>query len=269
MYDHIEPDMVLESILWLFQELKQIKRGDRISVDCKLRTARFGRNYGEQYELKYDEIYNIINYMLTNSFVLIGVQYIAKQIKGLPQGAPPSPPLARLVCIKKEWEYNLLLNEKRLLWGMRFMDDLLILFFYDAKNRDSKKQAEQLKTDFQKNCYFKKWSLKLVDNNIFLSSEIHFEKGTINFRWSNKNRETIKTEKKQKIIRFLHSKSNTANIIKNNSIYSQFLRISRISDKNNVLQDFRDLAAEYEFLGYRKALIIFQMEKVIEKMNNK
>ena len=104
MFDKVEPGMVKDSLEWLFREIKKIKRTDRIAID-------FGRTYGEQYEIKFVEMSNIIDYMLKNSYVRIGIDYIALQIRGLPQGAPPSPPLARLVCIKREWEWNMLFSQ--------------------------------------------------------------------------------------------------------------------------------------------------------------
>jgi hypothetical protein len=156
--------------------------------------------------------------------------------------------------------------KKKLVWGMRYMDDLYTLFFYHTKREKSKLTAEELKNDFQQNCYHKKWNLKNVDNNIFLSSEISWKNNELNIRWANKNKDTVLNERKQKIIRFVHVKSNTAEIIKINSIYSQFLRVARNSDRKNVLKDFDELSEEYQILGYRKANINVQREKVIEKM---
>src|ERR1700722_2887784 len=101
---------------------------------------------------------NIIDYMLKNSYVRIGIDYIALQIRGLPQGAPPSPPLARLVCIKREWEWNMLFGPEQLLKGMRFMDDVYMLFFYNNKDNKTKKRAENLKEDFKTNCYYPQWN---------------------------------------------------------------------------------------------------------------
>ena len=46
----------------------------------------------------------------------------------------------------------------------------------------------------------------------------------MNVKWHNKNKETIERGT-QKIIRFIHSKSYTSEAIKNNSIYSQILRV--------------------------------------------
>src|SRR5882757_8488679 len=105
MFDKVEPNMVRDTLDWIFVEVKKLKRADRLAIDFKERKARFGRAYGEQYELKYDEIVSIIKFMLNNSYVKIGSEHLTLQIRGLPQGAPPSPPLARLVCIKREWEW--------------------------------------------------------------------------------------------------------------------------------------------------------------------
>ena len=102
MFDVINPTMVRESLDWLFQKIKKIKRTDRLAINFQERKARFGRSFGEHFELKYENINELVEFCLMNSYVSIGSQYVALQIRGLPQGAPPSPPLARLVCIMKE-----------------------------------------------------------------------------------------------------------------------------------------------------------------------
>lgn len=272
MYDRIEPSMVGESLEWLFKEIKKIKRSDRIAVNFRERSARFGRNYGEAYELKFDEITNIIKYMLQNSFVKIGCQYIALQVRGLPQGAPPSPPLARLVCIRREYQWIKLLTSRDMICGMRFMDDLYMIFFYHTQILKTKDEARKMKNDFIQHCYYPQWKLKEIENYVFLSTECKWEKNKnkISVNWANKNKESV-VRKKQKIIRFLHAKSFTANVIKTNSIYSQFLRVTRNSDNDNIPNDMKSLATEYQLLGYRNAFIKNQMKRVLEKIsgNNK
>jgi hypothetical protein len=182
MFDRIEPDMVKETLEWLFLEVKKIKRTDRITVNLTERKARFGRTYDDNYEIKYDEIIDIVHYMLKNSYVKIGCQYLAIQIKGLPQGAPPSPPLARLVCIKREWQWNKnIQTEMKLYSGMRFMDDVCLLFYYHIEKPESKKVADNLRKNFIEKCYFKQWNLKQVDTNIFLSTEYKWISGKVDF----------------------------------------------------------------------------------------
>jgi hypothetical protein len=61
MFDKVEPGMVKDSLEWLFREIKKIKRTDRIAIDFQNKTARFGRTYGEQYEMKFVEMSNIID----------------------------------------------------------------------------------------------------------------------------------------------------------------------------------------------------------------
>jgi hypothetical protein len=266
MFDNIEPIMVEESLDWLFKEIRKIKRTDRIAINFQDRTARFGRAYGDNYEIKFCEIFQLVQYMLNNSYVKVGSEFLAKQIRGLPQGSPPSPPLARLVCIKREWQWKNSITLNKNVSGMRFMDDVYMLFFYNFRTPTSKQDAEKLRENFKKECYYSQWNLKEVDNNIFLSTECQWDTKKITIKWANKNKDSIKNNK-QKIIRFLHSKSFTANYIKTNSIYSQFLRIARNSDEVNVLKDFEDLMKEYELLGYRKALIQIQKQRVMEKIN--
>jgi hypothetical protein len=206
--------------------------------------------------------------MLKNSYVKIGCQYIAIQVKGLPQGAPPSPPLARLVCIRREWQWNKdLTSEIKLYSGMRFMDDVCIFFFYHTEKPETKIKAENVCKNFKTNCYFKQWNLKQVDTNIFLSTEYQWISGNLDFKWANKNRESIKNLKIQKIIRFVHSKSFTSNSIKNNSLYAQILRVTRTTNNTNILSDLKDLCNEYELLGYKRSIIELQKGKAMEKWN--
>ena len=107
MFDVINPTMVRESLNWLWKKIKKIKRTDRLAIDFKERKARYGRSFGDQFELKYEQINELVEFCLMNSYVTIGSQYVALQIRGLPQGAPPSPPLARQVCVMRsqvsEW----------------------------------------------------------------------------------------------------------------------------------------------------------------------
>jgi hypothetical protein len=273
MFDRLEPSMVKETLDWLFQEAKNLKRTDRLAINYKERTARFGRTYNDNYEIKYDEILNIIHFMLKNSYVKIGCQDIALQVRGLPQGAPPFPPLARLVCIKREWEWKkLVVAETKLFNGMRFMDDVCVLFFYHTKNPDTKKEANKLKENFYKNCYYPQWNLKKVETNIFLSTEFKWKNGKIDFRWANKNRQSIISSGKQKIVRFIHAKSFTSDSIKNNSLYAQILRVTRNSNKTNMQSDLKELCTEYGLLGYKHDMIELQKEKILKKFegnNNK
>jgi hypothetical protein len=266
MFDKIEPGMVKETLEWLFTEIRKIKRTDRLAVDFRKRKARFGRSYGEQYEIKYQEIIDIVQYMLNNSYVKIGCEHIATQIKGLPQGAPPSPPLARLVCIKREWAWRQMITvDSKLLGGMRFMDDIYMLFFYNINDKITKEIAKNMKKSFREHCFFPQWNLKENDNNVFLSTETKWECGAMNVKWHNKNKETIE-KGTQKIIRFIHSKSYTSETIKSNSIYSQFLRVTRNSDKNNIMNDLDEICKEYQLLGYRKSLILLQRKRAEAKI---
>ena len=102
-----------------------------------------------------------------NSYVTIGSQYVALQIRGLPQGAPPSPPLARLVCIMREQQtMDTLGADSKFLSGIRFMDDLLIHFFYqEEKLNFSLENATKLHLLFRTNCYFPEMRLKIADNS--------------------------------------------------------------------------------------------------------
>jgi len=147
---------------------------------------------------------------------------------------------------------------------MRFMDDVYMLFFYNTKDKTTK----NMKKSFKESCSFPQWNLKENDNNVFLSTETKWEYGAMNVKWHNKNKETLESGT-QKIIRFIHSKSYTSEAIKNNSIYSQILRVARNSDKNNILNDLDGICKEYQFLGYRKSLILLQRKRVEEKLKIK
>jgi hypothetical protein len=265
MFDNIEPTMVIETITWLFDEIRKIKRTDRLSVNFTDKSARLGRNYSDNYEIKFEEIIELIKFMLKYSYVKIGIQYLALQIKGLPQGAPPSPPLARLVCIKREWHFNKLIGQdSRLFTGLRYMDDVFFQFYYDTRDRKTLDIAETRKKFFLSNCYWKKWNLKITSTNTFLSSRVDWKNGKLVYKWENKNKNLLA---KQRILRFIHARSLTSNCIKNNIIFSQLLRITRISDKNNVENDLIELGKEFEILGYNSHIISTQKEKVLKRIS--
>src|ERR1700722_5568735 len=98
--------------------------------------------------------------------------------------------------------------------------DLWMLFFYNTKDKSTKKIAKNMKKSFKESCFFPQWNLKENDNNVFLSTETKWASGAMNVKWHNKNKETLESGT-QKIIRFIHSKSYTSEAIKNNSIYSE------------------------------------------------
>ena len=77
---------------------------------------------------------------------------------------------------------------------------------------------------------------------------------SFNINWNNKNRECIK-DNKQKIIRFIHSKSNTPTSAKNGAIYSQLLRMSRNTNKEFMITNLLELFKEYTLLDYNPSMI--------------
>ena len=109
------------------------------------------------------------------------------------------------------------------------MDDLYFLFSYDTRYKEeiTKSRALKSKLNFLKNCYYPSWNLKEVQTNTFLSSQVIWNNGKINFCWDNKNKECIKNNGTQKIIRFIHAKSCTSLAIKHNIIYSQNNKVIR------------------------------------------
>src|SRR4051794_37468321 len=124
----------------------------------------------------------------------------------------------------------------------QFMDDVYMLFFYDTRNLETKINAQNLKEEFNKKCYYPQWNLKAVEGKTFLSSECTWYLGKIHIKWANKNKLDIKLGKVQKIFRFIHAKSFTAESIKRNTVYSQMLRVARNSDNNNLKNDLEDLS---------------------------
>jgi hypothetical protein len=264
MFDQINASMVKESLDWLFEKIKQIKRTDRLSVNFTDRTARFGRTYGDDFEMKFQEINDIIKFTIGNNYVNIGKQFVALQIRGLPQGAPISPPLARLVCIMQEKKaFDLVGSDCRLFSGMRYVDDVFILFFFAKNDPKTFQKAQELFVFFQTNCYTNMF-LKLGDTNTsydFLSTSSTWENGRMSIKWLNKNEESLKN-KAQRIVRFVHSKSFTPRSTKRGAIYAQFLRVARNSDSRYLLEAFDNLTAEYKLLGYRDSFVKEERKKV-------
>ena len=101
----------------------------------------------------------------------------------------------------------------------------------------------------------------------FLSTSSLRQNGKMEIKWLNKNRETI-DRNEQKIIRFLHAKSFTPNYSKQGAMYSQFLRVSRNSDRMNLLPSMNELEKEYKILNYKILTIKRERQKVETNLLN-
>src|ERR1700735_1182460 len=84
-----------------------------------------------------------------------------------------------VVCIKREWEWKSIGLDNKFSSGMRFMDDVLILFYYNTNQQETETEAHRRKELFKKDCYFKQWNLKESNENIFLSTEYKWVFGQI------------------------------------------------------------------------------------------
>ncbi|GBG72634.1 hypothetical protein CBR_g12208 [Chara braunii] len=103
-----------------------------------------------------------VRYDLKNCFT-VASGLILRQTVGIPMGKSSSPPLACLMCAKSEWDFLLTLgSQKRLVAGMRFVDDASVFVACNKRVPESRRRAEEILCMYEK-CYDSNLNLKRTD----------------------------------------------------------------------------------------------------------
>ncbi|GBG68656.1 hypothetical protein CBR_g3197 [Chara braunii] len=114
--------------------------------------------------LSFDVIQQFVSFELELCFT-VASGYIVQQLVGIPMGKSSSPPLACLMCSKAEWDFMITLgNQRRLIGGLRFVDDASVFVAYNARKPDSKVRAEAILAKFER-CYDEALTLKKTDTS--------------------------------------------------------------------------------------------------------
>jgi hypothetical protein len=233
-YTNLDHDEIRKSVLWLFDEIRKIKRNcdfvsihnnknEKVSIGCKMQ--QFG-----WHNFDFDTLFEIVNMDLNNAIFSVGNVNL-KQVKGVPMGSPLSPILAILVATYYEFMFlsNLSEEQKAKVAGIRYVDDIVILGSYDDDNITDQKDTDCIIQDFIK-CYHKDLILEEEeikdDQFIFLEGDITISKGKdFLMQIKNNNWDSVLNHNLQKIKRYVHWKSYSPLQIKKSIIFGAINRI--------------------------------------------
>ena len=161
MYTELLHSEIKKSVDWILDLYNRrygnaIKIRKRLRKDITMRDLNVVRGNSWVTSSNYmtvtlEQLKQIIIFDMENTFFKVGTK-IYLQIKGIPMGSNISPVLAYLICEYYEREIPLRIPEKRLrhLFGARYMDDLLLIFFYaehDGILRDMLTEDVKMITD--------------------------------------------------------------------------------------------------------------------------
>jgi hypothetical protein len=253
---------ILNALFWLLELTAKSYRRKRVAVRIKKlndgNDVIFGRSYNNYLyvEFTFDDIVNIVMFDLNNAFFTI-LNYVLRQLLGIPMGSPTSPPLAILVCSYSEYSFLSTLGvDRRLLSGVRYMDDCCLFIVYDADDVKSFERAYILFYDIIDRMYPKEMKLVVDYNNPFpfLQSTIttYEDKSNFHVSYFNKNKNSILSPKiSQKIIRYQHWFSCSSPSVKRGVIITTILSICRFSEVDVTrLMNAIYLIIELRYLAY-------------------
>ncbi|GBG71903.1 hypothetical protein CBR_g10839 [Chara braunii] len=104
-----------------------------------------------------------VKYDLGNCFT-IASGIILRQTVGIPMGKASRPPLACLMCAKSEWDFLLTVgNQRKLVEGIRFVDDSSVFVAYNKKSVASVERAKKILLAYE-SCYDANLTLKRTDD---------------------------------------------------------------------------------------------------------
>ncbi|GBG73859.1 hypothetical protein CBR_g17570 [Chara braunii] len=108
-------------------------------------------------KLPHDDIITSVVWLVHK---MMGRGLVAVKVFGIPMGKHLSPSIANLLCAKAEFDFlSLLGNDRRMISGVRMVDDVSVLVVFDSLDRCSYKRVADIVESFER-CYPS--SLKLV-----------------------------------------------------------------------------------------------------------
>ncbi|GBG86163.1 hypothetical protein CBR_g41067 [Chara braunii] len=175
----------MEALRWLLQQWKE-KGYSSVTVSKRGKFATLGvKFYGKSYvKLSLQLLLKFVSFELKHTFNACKGMILRQRI-GVPMGKNSSPPLACLMCAKFEVDFlKSLGKERRLVHGVRFMDDVSLTVAFNRGKERSVQRAVQIMESFQE-CYGSELSLARTDDESntfdFIGAQITITAGNIHF----------------------------------------------------------------------------------------
>jgi hypothetical protein len=216
---------------------------------------------GDHITFTFDELYDIIEFDLDNTYATIGNQ-IFKQDEGCPMGGLLSAFYGNNTCAYYE---NLFLEQSKMdtrIWGIRQMDDLTLFSIHDTSNDECENEIKQLCLTVEHNLYRGGLEAEIQEPDFedehsyvikFAGHKIHANKDLSDIYTTtlNENVPHIYTHGKQKKTRYPSKNTYINEHIKIGNIIGS---VHRTRGQNTYRSDFtiamRDMITELRIIGY-------------------
>lgn len=277
MYTSLDHGSIRKAVQWLLDSVRSSSRRSEVSVPAfkmgeKAHLGRSGESDSKRINFTFDELINVIKFDLKNSYFKIGDRILQQRV-GIPMGSPLSPALAQIVCAY--YEAQTLANAARdgitnPVEGIRYVDDLTALIYYDPAVPASKVDAEELARRIQ-NGYHPNMDLEVENTDMpfkFLSSILRVNKNKckITSRFHNKNKKQIKQGKPQLFPTYQHYHSHAPARQKMSVVISSIHRIGNACSSHKAAQNaFNIISRELRCLKYPEKIISSALRRVRNK----
>ena len=265
-YTNLSHDEIRKAFLWLFNEVrKKLRNANFVTVPHNKvdepRITSYPLFLPKWTCFDFDLLFEIICFDLDNIYFSVG-NVLLKQRKGLPMGSPLSPVASILTAAFYEFEFlsNLEKNDRVLIDGIRYIDDILVFGFSENGEKFERITAEVLDR-FQKFCYHSDLILENepINNNrvVFLEGDLFIEEDSVMMCHKNKNWPLIREKNEQIIKRFVIWNSFCSRHIKRGIVIGALFRIlvnssSEFIAANSMLK----ILLEFNAIGYPWNFII-------------
>ncbi|GBG77116.1 hypothetical protein CBR_g23442 [Chara braunii] len=155
---------IMGALNWLLGEWEK-KGFQKITVCKRRKQVTLGRKtYGKGYrKFSFTYIRSFISFELQHTYTKCRGKML-KQVIGVPMGKNSSPPLACILCAKYEESFlRSLGSDRKLVHGVRFMDDAMLAVVCNRRKESSVDMAREILRKFG-SCYGEKLSLVRTDD---------------------------------------------------------------------------------------------------------
>ncbi|GBG76432.1 hypothetical protein CBR_g22180 [Chara braunii] len=142
MFTSLRHSTIMEALTWLLGEWEK-KGYQRITVCKRRKQVTLGRKtYGKGYvKLPFSHIWSFISFELQHTYTKCRGKLL-RQVIGVPMGKNSSPPLACILCAKYEKGFlRSLGSDRKLVHGVRFMDDAMLAVVCNRRKESSIREA--------------------------------------------------------------------------------------------------------------------------------
>ena len=298
MYTNLDHNQIIDAVIWVCdcarknqnqnkrksRKVKRLillsKRKDTVTNKYKIMWA--DTEDEEYYSFTLDDILNIVHLDLQFTYQVRGKD-ILKQKHGCPIGGFLSCIYANIKCAKDEYDFLKSLKVKKCrIYGIRQVDDLLLLLAYDKTSPESFKEANTWKQTFLRNNGVYKGGLELEEQKELLKQEkkVCYEfAGTVvtiennhNTRnnlliycktW-NKNELSLLTEGKQKLPRYVGRYSMVPDHYKLGMQIATLLRINSQTHRlDDLIEALKINRLEMISIGYDDNFLLKALQRVM------